>query len=369
MGYSNGKITAPVGIGDIQNAIGVSGGGNIGTLCKSSNINMWAKYKPVQNNKADTTDEWDFTNNKWKSTATWWKGLSNSNIGGITPKEITTTLTEAHMQTVIGYYNGTTNGWVYDKPQGGVNQPYRYTDFADYNHRAAPPIQGIVYPEKTKNDGKLKVSGMYSPQGYDNITLSDFSSRQFGSLYFGVLLAQGTSPKLIATSETAGVAQIERNFSGSGNILALGTYKMYPILCDKSLFTSSWNSTQVHIYTCPMCEIGETKIVDGNTAKDVIILFTPNLSTGTSGTFQIQNNEGNQLTGLKYKITSSSSDPDASTMTNWPSSQTVSAGGTSTLMTASFSQNSYFHILFNMGGGTYRNSINVGQLTPVTPDR
>ena len=86
MANSNGKVIPPVRIYDIQRVLGTTGGGTLATLCTSTKINCWAKYKPVQKNIKDTTGQWDFTNAKWKSTATWWKGASNTNIGGLTPK-------------------------------------------------------------------------------------------------------------------------------------------------------------------------------------------------------------------------------------------------------------------------------------------
>ena len=45
--YSNGKITAPVSIYDVQRALGV-GSNDLKTLCDSETLNLWAKYKPVR---------------------------------------------------------------------------------------------------------------------------------------------------------------------------------------------------------------------------------------------------------------------------------------------------------------------------------
>ena len=46
MSIVNGIITAPVSIEDIKEILNESSN-DIATLCKSSNINMWSKYKPV----------------------------------------------------------------------------------------------------------------------------------------------------------------------------------------------------------------------------------------------------------------------------------------------------------------------------------
>lgn len=46
MAYSNNVITAPVSIYDVQRALG-SSSRDLGTLCMSTNINKWARWKPV----------------------------------------------------------------------------------------------------------------------------------------------------------------------------------------------------------------------------------------------------------------------------------------------------------------------------------
>ena len=76
MAYANGIISAPVSIYDIQRAIGVSSK-YLGTLCKSNNINMWAKWKPVSKNIIDTMSQLN-SDKTWKTdaqlgTAAWWR--------------------------------------------------------------------------------------------------------------------------------------------------------------------------------------------------------------------------------------------------------------------------------------------------------
>ncbi len=46
MSYSNGHITAPVSIYDVQRALGDSHN-DIGNLCRSEKINVWARYRPI----------------------------------------------------------------------------------------------------------------------------------------------------------------------------------------------------------------------------------------------------------------------------------------------------------------------------------
>jgi hypothetical protein len=46
---SNGIISAPVSIDDVKTVLGVASN-DLATLCKSSNINMWARFKPINYN-------------------------------------------------------------------------------------------------------------------------------------------------------------------------------------------------------------------------------------------------------------------------------------------------------------------------------
>ena len=75
MGYSNGIVTYPVSVYDIRNAVGHTSG-DLGTLIRDGDINMWAKYKPVQKAIVDTMSQLnsDYTWNNGVSDP-WWKGV------------------------------------------------------------------------------------------------------------------------------------------------------------------------------------------------------------------------------------------------------------------------------------------------------
>lgn len=110
MSNSGGKITAPVSIEDVRTVLGVSSY-DLGTLCKSEKINMWAKYKPVRYNKMA-----EITENERAAT----------NYG----------LQFGIVYTGEGLVNEakkTNSGWAYLPPRGGsYNEPYRLSDFDKY---------------------------------------------------------------------------------------------------------------------------------------------------------------------------------------------------------------------------------------------
>ena len=59
MSFSNGIISAPVSIRDLQVFFGNSST-DLATLCMDNNINMWASKKPIFNTKVTvlTDEDW-----------------------------------------------------------------------------------------------------------------------------------------------------------------------------------------------------------------------------------------------------------------------------------------------------------------------
>ena len=132
MSYSNGIITAPVSMSDVQSAIG-SSSTDLATLCRHSNINKFARFKPVKFTSIPA-----ITDANRKSVA----------HGIIIPDVVTSSSI-----TGSAIMDAASNDWDYEPPTGGSSYPYRLTDFANaenpssygYYHNAVPPIQ-VNYP-------------------------------------------------------------------------------------------------------------------------------------------------------------------------------------------------------------------------------
>ena len=266
MANSNGKITAPVRLPtDVAAVLGISAT-DLATACTSSAINMWAKYKPVAKNLIDTvTGQWDSANNKWLSSATWWKGNGNTDIGGISPLQFNT------FSQLLSFYDGGMNGWTYTRPSGGASTPYRLQDFAGYNHNAPKAIENFYIAAEIRQHGQFTASAMMSmpDPNADYISLADFTSAAFSDLYWGVAFYSGTTFKCKLTADTAGVAQIESTFSGAAVTLPIGTYKVYPFFADRPIsITETQEQSGTHYYTCPNCQYVTINIVSDSTATD-----------------------------------------------------------------------------------------------------
>lgn len=153
----NGIISAPVSIDDVKQALGESSN-DLATLCKSENINMWSKYKPISckgdfkeypiredSDEIVTSSFSKFTcvvrcgmnipMDTYKNLRNNYGGegfaikacenLYNDNVYGVTGID-----KDASTNTHKVYASGK------HFPKGGTNSPYRLGDFRNYNAKA-----------------------------------------------------------------------------------------------------------------------------------------------------------------------------------------------------------------------------------------
>lgn len=133
MSHSNGKITAPVSFADVNAVLGASHT-DLAAICKDSQINKFARYKPISYPSGGL-----LTEAQRRSVA----------HGIVMPTPVTGSALNANLVEEAASYD-----WGYTKPSGGANSPYRLHDFGNtvslnsigYNHNCVPPIQ-CVYPK------------------------------------------------------------------------------------------------------------------------------------------------------------------------------------------------------------------------------
>lgn len=155
MSYNSetGIISAPVSIDDVKQALGESSN-DLATLCKSENINIWSKYKPI-NCKGEFKEypiredsEEIVTSSYSKFTCVvrcgmnipmdTYKNLRN-NYGG--EGFVINACSNFYIDNIYGLKGripDNTSTRVSGKhfPKGGVNSPYRLSDFRNYNSKA-----------------------------------------------------------------------------------------------------------------------------------------------------------------------------------------------------------------------------------------
>lgn len=281
MANSNGKIIAPVRMPtDIASVLGITAT-DLATVCKSSAINMWAKYKPVALNVIDTvTGQWDSTNNKWLASATWWHGNPNYGFGGLMPKEVPS------LALLVAAYDGAMNGWVYTKPSGNATSPYRLQDFAGYNHNAPPAVANFYIQPEIEQNGRFHADALMSmpDANADYISIADFQSMAYGQLYFGIAFVNSSGTVLARLTATeVGTTGVDGTFQGSGHIISIGTnVKVYPFFCNKILYiTDTGETSGTKWFTCPNVQYADTTIVSDASSTDAICSASYNIGSTT----------------------------------------------------------------------------------------
>lgn len=155
MSYNSdsGIISAPVSIDDVKQALGESSN-DLATLCKSENINIWSKYKPISCKgefkeypiREDSDEIVTSSYSKYTCVVRCgmnipmdtYKNLRN-NYGG--EGFAINGCYNFYMDNVyggVGGIHGDTTTSVSGKhfPKGGANSPYRLSDFRNYSSKA-----------------------------------------------------------------------------------------------------------------------------------------------------------------------------------------------------------------------------------------
>lgn len=153
----NGIISAPVSIDDVKRALGESSN-DLATLCKSENINIWSKYKPISC-KGDFKEYPIREDSEEIVTSSYNKYTCVVRCGMNIPMDTYKNLhynyggegfaieacKELYIDNVYGVRGidkdaSTNSHTVYASgkhfPKGGANSPYRLGDFRNYNSKA-----------------------------------------------------------------------------------------------------------------------------------------------------------------------------------------------------------------------------------------
>lgn len=155
MSYNSetGIISAPVSIDDVKQALGESSN-DLATLCKSENINIWSRYKPISC-KGDfkeypiREDSEEIVNSSYSRYTCvvrcgmnipmdTYKNLRYNYGGEGFAIEACKNLYKDNVYGNNGYIHDNTSTSVSGKhfPKGGANSPYRLSDFRNYSSKA-----------------------------------------------------------------------------------------------------------------------------------------------------------------------------------------------------------------------------------------
>ena len=185
MSYTNGIVRSPVIVdsagGDIGSALGLASG-DLGTLIQDGNVNCWAKYKPV---RYATYEETGLT-----AGSQWWKGTDGQ--CGFTIPQNSSMLAPSSTGGLFYKLLHSSLLWTYNKPTGGVSQPFRALDFDGYKHAAVAPIEAPSSSMEIMltSGGDLTVNYPSNRGDAYSLQLSDFTVNNtlLSQWYFGLLI-------------------------------------------------------------------------------------------------------------------------------------------------------------------------------------
>lgn len=193
----------------VRTALGESTN-DIGTLCRSTNINKWSKWKPIRADNVTGIDTGILAG------ATY--GLNISSYGSVA--------------SVVSAYGINGGLWAYLMPRGGaVDEPYRIGDFRNYDH-SSPPFVGAASVTRVVNKNGLNpfveasiiaAEPTATQIGWDNIIT--------GSKRFYAVLMSGST---IIDAEIGALAST-KTLSMDVSALSAGNYKMWLMLANTGL--------------------------------------------------------------------------------------------------------------------------------------
>lgn len=181
-------ITAPITIEKVKTALGETSN-DLGTLCKNANLNVWSRFKPI-NNSGKTLDVSPIQENgsyRAKQLASYVKlgcGMTVPIGDEQSLIEDAGTSKNTMFETVGEIFKN--NGEFFEIPvyasfipQGGTDSPYRLTDFKNYDDTARSLWQ---YATNVDNGGSYSVNASGSFTFTATLTLPNTGSTQLYQL-------------------------------------------------------------------------------------------------------------------------------------------------------------------------------------------
>lgn len=209
---------------------------NVGKLCTSSKINMWAKYKPVPLNSVAPS-----------RSGTWYKG-DNGLCGLSIPSA------SGSPDTI---YN---SAWKHDPPKGGSTSPYRLADFGGYNNSSTWLFTTWMKDKysPTKNNPTVYIQCVVAkPNITNNLQVTDCTL--LSNFRLGVKIQYGTSRTYIITSsqkaseviDDSGILQCAINFADIYNGSYGNKFTLTTFLTESSYPTVTTFPTVITCYSLP----------------------------------------------------------------------------------------------------------------------
>lgn len=227
---------------------------DLGMMCSSSKVTMWAKRKPIRGSFMVYPQDW------WKGSDGWC-GLSAAGA------KISST---TDVSAIADYYTqDKRNGWSYLQPRGGqYNELFRLSDFDGYHHKAMPFMQGYTMPERcAKSEGKFDTFFRITVSGEDNADYLSYKDLPIENYYLGIALIGGGKVYRCTNDKTIEESGFNVEFPISA--IESGEYTAYPFFSDVRMSVTDGGFFPANVYALPNCGSSTIVIVD----KELVIVI------------------------------------------------------------------------------------------------
>lgn len=227
---------------------------DLGMMCSSPKIDMWAKFKPIRGSFMAYPQNW------WKGSDGWC-GLSiaEAKISGTTD-----------VSAIADHYTqDRRNGWSYLQPRGSqYNELFRLSDFDGYNHMVTSFVNGYTMPGKcAKTEGQFNATFRITMGGEESADYLSYTDLPLENYYLGIALIGGGKVYRCTNSKTIEESGFNVEFPISA--IESGEYAAYPFFSDVKMSVTDGGFFPANVYTLPDCGASAIVIVD----KELVIMI------------------------------------------------------------------------------------------------
>ena len=193
---------------------------DVGRLCIHPNINTWSKWKPVRFNSVNPIAQ---TQIEALNYGLDWTSFAN--IGAIVEAYL-------NMEDVLSY----------SKPRGGLyNEPYRLTDFTNYEKTAITPIAGAFVTQQAQNiaNGQTTITGSVFINSSPKVGEIGWEDLNLAGRKLAMALYSGNELIKTAVADKSGDMFVEMDTRYPLPVLSAGLYNAYLFFTNSAGTTSS----------------------------------------------------------------------------------------------------------------------------------
>jgi hypothetical protein len=181
---------------------------DVGQLCIHPNVNMWSKWKPIRHSSIEPITQAQLEAHNYGIA---WNSYAN-------------------IDAVKLAYENRDDVLNYNKPRGGLyNEPYRLTDFINYEKTAIIPIAGALVTQQAQNieNGQTTITGSVFINGLPKVGEIGWEDLNFAGRKLAMALYSGGDLIKTAVANNSGDMYVDMDTRYPLPVLSAGIYNAY----------------------------------------------------------------------------------------------------------------------------------------------